>query len=552
MSLTKVTFAMTSGAPINVKDYGAIGDGVTDDTIAIQAALTAGAGILTVFEEGATYKVTSGLIAYGAIEGNNSTLMFYGAAIYSLLYTNSAGNIKNFVIDGTNVTSCARGLAVDTDFAQEGWNYYELTIQNISNTDNTQPAEGASFFRFSGATQTTGYFDIKINVFNITATANGVVGDNGGAAMGVGFSCNGPSQNVNVVIHDSIIKNISPAEDSIGIYLLTGDHTLASAKGWYVIQDCEVYDSEKYSYKLQAPNVLVRRCLADNTNKALSENFTCYGHNVIYQNCVVTNCQGEGFVSHGPGTTLLNGRVEGDSNATSLRLYPAALNFRCDGLVIETTGTFSPVGFSRMYLDIGNFADFDNIRISGSTNTGTGIIALGTGKLKLSNVTIIGFERGIEFPYGSVTAWLDTLEIQVAGVSSYGIYRLGNTANFIRIRDSRIIADFIGIFTDSSAGANSAIVDIDASSVVAGTHGILSPSSSRITNCLIQSANVTGSGIGAVNSVYRNNQITNFATGIDISNTTTAEMSDNVTIGSTVPYATAGYTPFVNVNNFSR
>ena len=249
---------------------------------------------------------------------------------------------------------------------------------------------------------------------------------------------------------------------------------------------------------------------------------------------------------------MLNGRVEGDSNATSLRLYPAALNFRCDGLVIETTGTFSPVGFSRMYLDIGNYADFDNIRISGTTNTGTGIIALGTGKLKLSNVTIIGFERGIEFPYGSVTAWLDTLEIQVAGVSSYGIYRLGNTANFIRIRDSRIIADFIGIFTDSSAGANSAIVDIDASSVVAGTHGILSPSSSRITNCLIESANVTGSGIGAVNSVYRNNQITNFATGIDISNTTTAEMSDNVTIGSTVPYATAGYTPFVNVNNFSR
>ena len=56
MSLTKATYSMIEGAPANVLDFGAVGDGLTDDTAAIQAAIDASDAIY--FPEG-TYSVTS-------------------------------------------------------------------------------------------------------------------------------------------------------------------------------------------------------------------------------------------------------------------------------------------------------------------------------------------------------------------------------------------------------------------------------------------------------------------------------------------------------------
>lgn len=59
MPLTKVTYAMIENAPANVRNFGAVGDGVTNDTVAIQTALNSGAGI--VFMPAGTYRTTSTL-----------------------------------------------------------------------------------------------------------------------------------------------------------------------------------------------------------------------------------------------------------------------------------------------------------------------------------------------------------------------------------------------------------------------------------------------------------------------------------------------------------
>ncbi len=71
MSLTKVSYSMITGAPINVLDYGAAGDGVTDDTAAMQAAHDTGN---VVYYPAGTYLFTSNIsISSGGIIGEGMT-----------------------------------------------------------------------------------------------------------------------------------------------------------------------------------------------------------------------------------------------------------------------------------------------------------------------------------------------------------------------------------------------------------------------------------------------------------------------------------------------
>lgn len=96
MSLTKVSYSMISNAPVNVRDYGATGNGTTDDYVALQAAITAAqATNASLYIPEGTYYYTSALTISDA-------LVITGDGYGSQLKPNIASG-NNIFINSSNV-----------------------------------------------------------------------------------------------------------------------------------------------------------------------------------------------------------------------------------------------------------------------------------------------------------------------------------------------------------------------------------------------------------------------------------------------------------------
>ena len=172
MALTKAHNRMIEGAPVNVKDYGAVGDGVTDDTAAIQAALDS--GVKRVYAPSGTYAiktdskltVPSGVYVYGDGSGtifNKST----GGYLTDIFYTISDDvYFSDFALVGNSGTA-VDGVGFDNCDNCRAWNIegsnlastvtYGLTAEctnvmaeNITSISNSQ--QGVHFNKVSVGT----------------------------------------------------------------------------------------------------------------------------------------------------------------------------------------------------------------------------------------------------------------------------------------------------------------------------------------------------------------------------------------------------------------
>jgi polygalacturonase len=113
MSLTKASYSMISGAPINVIDYGAVGDGSTDDTASLQAVFNAvPSGGCIEFPPNKTFKTTSTLVmppttSGVVIQGNGSTIRAYhngdGINLTPLNENFSRFAVYNLIMDCQNI-----------------------------------------------------------------------------------------------------------------------------------------------------------------------------------------------------------------------------------------------------------------------------------------------------------------------------------------------------------------------------------------------------------------------------------------------------------------
>ena len=122
MALTKAHNRMIANAAVNVKDYGATGDGTTDDTTAIQAAIDAVTSGGVVYFPAGTYRIarTTGTDDRWGVKITNSNVTLHGdhatlrrfdtdistyALSYPLIFvgtpdSNSADATENVIFDG--------------------------------------------------------------------------------------------------------------------------------------------------------------------------------------------------------------------------------------------------------------------------------------------------------------------------------------------------------------------------------------------------------------------------------------------------------------------
>lgn len=110
MALTKASYSMIDAAPINVADFGATGDGITDDTVAVQAAFDAVSvsGGTVVFEPGKTYMI-DGLYQplqsiFGGVKPKSNTILQGNNATLKLIPNASIGYCILNLVEVNDIT----------------------------------------------------------------------------------------------------------------------------------------------------------------------------------------------------------------------------------------------------------------------------------------------------------------------------------------------------------------------------------------------------------------------------------------------------------------
>ena len=191
MSLTKVSYSMIQGAIVNVLDYGAVGNGIADDTAAIQAAINSLAttssasatGGGTVYIPAGKFRITSTIkIGFGiTLVGNNGGgYPFIGAnAKISEIYVDFGANVNQWAIDSaTYVTST--GLAVAYNAFVNG------SIDSAFNSLHNVAIKGLVIRDANEALQT----NVPWGAIRLVGCPNAVVQDISIVGFGIGLQLN--------------------------------------------------------------------------------------------------------------------------------------------------------------------------------------------------------------------------------------------------------------------------------------------------------------------------------------------------------------------------
>jgi len=261
---------------VSVKDFGAVGDGTTDDTAAIQLALNAGANGAVYFPTG-NYKVSSALTV-------NSNTHVFGSGFNSTIRTNSAtANIFN--ISGQYVY--ISDLSFDSSVTRTGGYYVDIL-------------SGSSRFRIEQFWMYNAKSGICVRDTSSTVTiARGEILNNV-ASTGVGIKIEG---GLDISIRDVLINQA--AQIFAGIYITkAGDVT---------IEDCQLITCGTALYIESGGTVIVsvwaNNTFFDNSTRGLYILATNGGTiaRCLFDQCWFSSSTLQGVLINADATGVVNG-----------------------------------------------------------------------------------------------------------------------------------------------------------------------------------------------------------------------------------------------------
>jgi hypothetical protein len=357
MSLTKVTYSMIDSAPINVLDFGAVGDGVADDSSAFQQAVNfSSANKRKLYVPSGTYLIGTEVAVTNhydiCIEGDptsrpvllgSQALANAGSSIFSFtssaavtglaLAANIKPNERDIVLSSVSQLSVGMGIRITSNVLWPYDNrgvYFKGEIHEILKIDsNTNTITVADSTRDSYATSEIVAIEAwepnSLTLKNLSffmplpdpsASSRGVTFNRtknaiieNCAAEGMEFYAFQTGFCFNTIFSDIQFRNLRGTSNGYGVSDRGSLGTRVS--GLYAYACRRAYDSHSFTGVNSAPN-----------RDAIVERFEIYGGGDLYPDQpLTTQFRSNGLGMHGPseGVRFMNGFVRDLADAFKVR-----------------------------------------------------------------------------------------------------------------------------------------------------------------------------------------------------------------------------------------